>query len=68
MDLRDRLLGHDSWTTARFLDRWTESPTRRTYGATIIQVILHNAQHRSEALHILTRLGLTDLPESDPQE
>jgi uncharacterized damage-inducible protein DinB len=40
----------------------------QTFGATILQVILHNHQHRSEALHILQRLGVPDLPDGDPQE
>lgn len=40
----------------------------QSYGATILHVILHNQQHRSEVLHILQRLGMTDLPEADPQE
>jgi uncharacterized damage-inducible protein DinB len=40
----------------------------QTYGGTILHVILHSAGHRSEALHIMKRLGLTDLPEGDPQE
>lgn len=40
----------------------------QSVGATIIQVIHHNAQHRSEALHILKRLGVSDLPDGDPQE
>jgi len=41
---------------------------RQECGATIIQVILHNAQHRGEALHMLQRLGVPDLPDGDPQE
>ncbi len=41
---------------------------RQSFGATILHVVLHNAQHRSEGLHILQRLGLTDLPDGDPQE
>jgi uncharacterized damage-inducible protein DinB len=41
---------------------------RVTCGATILHVILHNAQHRGEARHLLDRLGLQDLPEGDPQE
>jgi uncharacterized damage-inducible protein DinB len=41
---------------------------RQTVGATIIHVVWHNAQHRGEALHILARLGVPDLPEGDPQE
>ncbi len=38
---------------------------RKTFGGTILQVILHNAEHRTEALHILERLGVSDLPEID---
>lgn len=40
----------------------------QSFGATIIHVIYHNVQHRSEVLHILQRLGMTDLTEGDPQE
>jgi uncharacterized damage-inducible protein DinB len=31
---------------------------QQTFGAAIVQVILHNEGHRNEAVHILTRLGL----------
>jgi len=48
-----------------FPDPWN---VRRSYGSTIIHVILHNHNHRTEALHILQRLGLPDLPEGDPLE
>jgi uncharacterized damage-inducible protein DinB len=41
---------------------------RVSCGATILHVVLHNAQHRSEVRHMLERLGVTDLPEADPQE
>ena len=41
---------------------------RLTFGSAIIHVILHNAQHRSEALHMLERLGVPDLPEANPLE
>ncbi len=37
----------------------------KTFGGTIIHVVLHNAEHRTEALHILERLGVADLPEVD---
>jgi uncharacterized damage-inducible protein DinB len=40
----------------------------QTFGATIIQVILHNHQHRSDLLHMLQRLGVPGLPDGDPQE
>lgn len=32
---------------------------------TILMVILHNTEHRTELLHILARLGVPDLPEVD---
>jgi uncharacterized damage-inducible protein DinB len=41
---------------------------RNSFGGAIAHVILHNAQHRGEALHILQRLGAPDLPEGDPLE
>lgn len=41
---------------------------RQSIGATILQVLHHNAQHRSEARHMLERLGLVDLWDYDPQE
>lgn len=36
-----------------------------SFGGVIIHVVLHNAEHRSEALHILQRLGVPVLPELD---
>jgi uncharacterized damage-inducible protein DinB len=38
---------------------------RMTFGGAIVHVVLHNAEHRTEALHILGRLGIPDLPEID---
>lgn len=40
----------------------------QSIGATILQVLHHNAQHRGEARHILDRLSVSDLPDFDPQE
>jgi uncharacterized damage-inducible protein DinB len=52
-----------------FIDPWIDAPvTRRTFGTAIAHVILHDMQHRSEALHILTRLGVPNLPDGDPKE
>ncbi len=51
-----------------FLDPWLASATGRTFGGTILHVMLHNAQHRSEALHLLERLGVPDLPDGDLKE
>lgn len=38
---------------------------RMTFGGGILHVVLHNAEHRSEAVHILNRLGLPEVPELD---
>lgn len=40
----------------------------QTIGATIIQVMYHNVLHRSEARHILVRLGMPVRGDYDPQE
>jgi uncharacterized damage-inducible protein DinB len=47
-----------------FLDHYQY---RQTNGGTIIHVIAHNTEHRTEALHILNRLGVSDVTEVDPQ-
>ena len=41
---------------------------RLTFGRAILHVILHNAQHRSETLHMLERLGVPAMPEGNPLE
>ena len=38
---------------------------RKSYGGTILMVVEHNVEHRTEALHILERLDVPDLPEVD---
>jgi uncharacterized damage-inducible protein DinB len=45
-----------------------DDDVRLTFGSTIVHVILHSAQHRSEALHMLERLGVPSLPEGNPLE
>jgi uncharacterized damage-inducible protein DinB len=45
-----------------FVDHFGE---RMTFGGAILHVVLHNAEHRTEVLHILERLGVPDLPEVD---
>ncbi len=53
----------------RLEDTFTDSfGYQQTLGGTIVHVILHNAQHRAEARHILERLGVDDLWDGDPQE
>ena len=45
-----------------FVDHYA---VRKSFGGTILMVVEHNAEHRTEALHILERLGVPDLPEVD---
>jgi uncharacterized damage-inducible protein DinB len=45
-----------------FIDHYD---VRKSFGGTILHVVLHNAEHRTEAVHILERLGLPDPPEVD---
>lgn len=45
-----------------------DEATRLTFGSTFIHVILHNAQHRGEALHMFERLGIPELREGNPLE
>src|SRR4051794_23967058 len=45
-----------------FVDHFGE---RMRYGGAIVHVVLHNAEHCTEALHILSRLGLPEVPEID---
>ena len=50
---------------ALWTDVLDQPPTEKTYGGAILHVITHNMHHRSEVLHMLARLGLTNLPEGD---
>ncbi|MDQ3044636.1 MAG: DinB family protein [Chloroflexota bacterium] len=45
-----------------FVDHYA---VRKSFGGTILMVVEHNTEHRGEALHILQRLGVSDLPEVD---
>jgi uncharacterized damage-inducible protein DinB len=45
-----------------FVDHYA---VRKSFGGTILMVIEHNTEHRTEVLHILERLGVPDLPEVD---
>jgi len=48
-----------------FIDHYA---VRQSLGATILQLLNHNTQHRSEVRHMLERLGVPDLWDYDPQE
>lgn len=37
----------------------------KSFGGAVLAVVLHNTEHRAEAVHILHRLGLPDVPEVD---
>ncbi len=45
-----------------FVDHYA---VRKSFGGTILMVVEHNAEHRTEVLHILERLGVSDVPEVD---
>ena len=45
-----------------FIDHYD---VRKSFGGTILHVVLHNAEHRTEAVHILERLEVPDVPEVD---
>jgi uncharacterized damage-inducible protein DinB len=45
-----------------FIDHYD---VHKSFGGTILHVVLHNAEHRTEAVHILERRGLPDPPEVD---
>lgn len=38
---------------------------KQTFGSTILHVTTHSQTHRTEILHILERVGITNLPEGD---
>ncbi len=50
---------------ACFTDVLDDPPREKSFGGAIAHLITHSMQHRSEALHILKRLGVSDLPEGD---
>lgn len=54
---------------SRMDDLWTDildkPPRQKSFGGAIGHVITHNMHHRAEVLHIMARLGMTDLPEGD---
>lgn len=51
-------------------NRWDETFVdhfggNTTFGGGILHIVLHNEAHRSEAVHIITRLGVAEPPEVD---
>jgi len=49
----------------RYLDTLDRPPRSKSYAGTILHVLTHDHQHRAEILHMLQRLGVSDLIEGD---
>ena len=60
-----RGIADESRWDATYVDVLDNPPRSKTFGGTIAHVITHNMQHRGEIIHILTWLGLTNVPEGD---
>jgi uncharacterized damage-inducible protein DinB len=58
--IADRGAWDELWT-----DTLDEPHTRKSYGGAIAHVVTHSMHHRAQLLHMLRKLGLTDLPEGD---
>lgn len=58
--IRDEGRLDELWT-----DMFDDPPTEKTYGGAIGHVLIQDMFHRGELLHILARLGLSDLLEGD---
>ena len=54
----------DRWD-AMWVDTLDDPPREKSYGGAVLHVITHDMHHRGEVLHMLSRLGLTNLPEGD---
>ena len=48
-----------------WVDTLDEPPTKKSFGGAIAHLITHSMAHRTELLHMLTRLGLQNLIEGD---
>lgn len=57
-----RRLRNEALLNVMFTDHFDE---QQSYGAAVIHVLLHNEGHRTEILHLLTRLGASEPPEVD---
>jgi uncharacterized damage-inducible protein DinB len=60
-----RTIGDQGRWDASYVDVLDDPPRPKTFGGTIAHVVTHNMQHRSEIIHMLTRLGLADVLEGD---
>lgn len=66
-DLADvaRSVGARGAWDERWVDTLDEPPTEKTFGGGIAHVVTHSMHHRAQAMWMLRRLGVADLPEGD---
>jgi uncharacterized damage-inducible protein DinB len=57
-----RQLRDDGRLEETYIDHWD---VKKSMSGTVLQVILHAAEHRTEVIHMLTRLGVPNPPEVD---
>jgi uncharacterized damage-inducible protein DinB len=60
-----RGIADESRWDATYVDVLDDPPRPKSFGGSIAHVITHNMQHRAELIHMLTRLGLTNVLEGD---
>ena len=48
-----------------WIDHLDDPPTEKSYGGAIVHLATHGMHHRDQALFLLRKLGVTDLPEGD---
>ncbi len=48
-----------------WVDQLDDPPTEKSYGGAIVHLATHGMHHRAQALFLLRKLGVTDLPEGD---
>jgi uncharacterized damage-inducible protein DinB len=60
-----RVVGDEHGWDATYIDVLDNPPRPKTFGGTIAHVITHNMHHRSEIIHMLTRLGIEHILEGD---
>jgi len=54
------------WDEARFDDVFIDHyEVKKSMGGTLLAILLHNEEHRTEALHVLNRLDVPEIPEID---
>ena len=58
--IRDQHLWDALWT-----DTLDEPPQQKTYGGGIGHILTHSVHHRAQIIHMLKRLGVSDVPEGD---